>query len=664
MTYATATDYIEDACASVQERLCLNDIKKTIWLIRPDLRELFAGDRTKFDWWLLLNGAREYKAIAENEITISQDLLTEPAPEALPQVRPTLTRFMRLVWSMRPDVQQAFDLNTHKGQTGFVWWYFIHGANELNLARFFTEAQRQELNTPDPRITDSGILPLTRVMGEIWRRRPDLQRTFNLKEPQERDHFVAWYFVRGATEYGLVQLIDERQANVLLSPVVTWPKVPLILSMIWMADENLHARFPDLSGEDFRLWLFGEEGQVAYPVLRHLMGLRVCQRPASLSAQRLPDRQFGVNLIGYVRGQLGLGEDVRMAALACQAANIPFSVYNVEPGRDVCQKDDSFADHISDKLPYAINIFCMTGIETARLAAVEGSKLFDGRLSIGYWPWELPDWPEEWCHAYQLVDEVWASSRFTYETFVRSCPKPVRHMPMAVTVEPTSGLTRRNFSLPENRFIFIYSFDFLSSLTRKNPQACVKAFRMAFSNGDEPVGLVVKAMRATSDNPLWQEVVVEAEADRRITIITSTLGRAELLDLYRVCDCFVSLHRSEGFGRGIAEAMMLGKPVIVTGHSGNLDFTVPGTAALVDHRPRRVVEGDYPFGKGQVWAEPDIGQAAWWMQRIAGDSATRDRFARSGQQLITSTYNPAIVGATYAAVLGALTKARALAAAS
>src|SRR4051812_33826957 len=138
-----------------------------------------------------------------------------------------------------------------------------------------------------------------------------------------------------------------------------------------------------------------------------------------------------------------------MAALALRAAGIPFSLYNVEPGREVCQGDNSVAALITDRLPYAINLLCTTGIETARLAAVEGSALFDGRRTIGYWPWELPEWPAEWRHAYDLVDEVWASSRYTCEAYAKSCPKPVRHMPMAVTVDATAGLGRRDFRLPE-----------------------------------------------------------------------------------------------------------------------------------------------------------------------------------------------------------------------
>jgi glycosyltransferase involved in cell wall biosynthesis len=143
----------------------------------------------------------------------------------------------------------------------------------------------------------------------------------------------------------------------------------------------------------------------------------------------------------------------------------------------------------------------------------------------------------------------------------------------------------------------------------------------------------------------------EARSDARITVISRTLDRGELLDLYRACDCFMSLHRSEGFGRNIAEAMMLGKPVIVTGHSGNMDFTTPGTAALVDHHPCRVGKDEYPFREGLSWAEPDVDHAAWWMRRLVTDRQLAERLARQERELTLATYSPEIVGAGYAAML-------------
>ncbi|MGQ9371441.1 glycosyltransferase [Azospirillum sp. ST 5-10] len=708
--------------------LSLDGITETIWLLRDDLRALAGGDRERFEGWLLLNGAREYRALAEAGGSLSPAMLTQPAAEAVAGVEPVLTRAMRLVWSLRPDLHPHFDLGTAEGQRGFAWWllvggarespvletvalaacrdlvaqpaaealpavqppltrflrlvrtcrpdlqtafdlrdadgqqafvdwFFTHGVRELGFARHVTDAQKRALHEPDDRLPGDTVVPVSRLMMMAWRRRSDVRAAFALDQAGGRAAFVAWFVVHGLAELGLAGLVDEAYARFLLAAPAGGLPVSRILLVLWSADAALRQRFAEPGDPGLALWARGE-GRERFAILARLAELTERPAPDDPKGARAPATggrstalPFGVNLIGYARGQLGIGEDVRMAARAMRAAGLPFSVYNVEPGREVCQGDDSIAALLSDRLPYAVNLFCTTGIETARLAAVEGAALFDGRRTIGFWPWELPDWPAAWRHAYDLVDEVWASSRYTYQAYVGSSPRPVRHMPMAVTVEATAGLGRGDFGLPADRFLFVFAFDALSSLARKNPAACVRAFRTAFPRGDEPVGLVVKAMRAVPGDPSWQALLEDARADRRIAVVARTLDRGAVLDLYRACDCFVSLHRAEGFGRGIAEAMMLGKPVIVTGHSGNMDFTTPGSAALVDHRLLPLAPGDYPFGDGQRWAEPDGAHAAWWMRRLADDEPLRRRLAGQGRALTAAAYAPAVVGAEYAARL-------------
>ena len=626
-----------------------------VWRLRKDLQSRFdlytpIGQQA-FVWWMLTEGVREWPELAACQIAACDMLLVAPAAEALPTVTPTLTCFMKLAWSMRPDLQAAFDLHHPQAQQDFVWWYFTHGPAEFQAVRYFTEAQKRFLNEPDPQLFTGESLPVTRLMTQLVMRK--LRETHSLNTPEGRTKFLSWYFTRGVVDLQITDLIDEHLAKVLLTSVPGNLPIPTILAMIWTSDAAIQRLFPDPGSPDFLAWSHSLDGKTAHPILGRLAELAPVPMPAIVqSRDALP---FGVNLIGSARGQFGIGEDVRMAALAMNAAGIPFSIYNVEPGREMCQGDHSVDTLIHDTLPYAINMLCLTGMETARLAAEKGTSLFDGRRNIGYWPWELPEWPAEWTHAYDLVDEVWASSRYTYQAYGKSCPKPVRHMPMTVMVELTAGLTRRSFGLPEGRFLFVFSFDVVSSLTRKNPQACVRAFRAAFPKGSEPVGLVLKAMRASTEAPHWQTLLHDAKEDPRIYVLNRTMDRAEVLDLYRSCDCFLSLHRAEGFGRGIAEAMMLGKPVIVTGYSGNMDFTVPGTAGLVDYRLRRLTVGEYPYSEGQVWADPDIDHAAWWMHRIAENRFLRQRLAVQGQILTTVTFAPATAGFDYAAELVAET---------
>ena len=216
-------------------RLHLEEIKKTIWLTRPDLRELFDGDQDGFALWLVLNGVNEYQALREVGLPVAVDFLTEAAPEALPQIRPTLTRFMKAVWSTRPDLCAMFDLSTFEGQEGFVWWYFISGTGELNLSRFLTVAQSRHLNEADPRLPRGGWLPITRLMAEIWLHRPDLQQAFDITVPQNHNAFLEWYFTHGIKELDLAQMVDDRQATVLLAPSQEAMGLERILSLLWSA---------------------------------------------------------------------------------------------------------------------------------------------------------------------------------------------------------------------------------------------------------------------------------------------------------------------------------------------------------------------------------------------------------------------------------------------
>lgn len=604
----------------------LADVKQTLWLTRPDIRELCASDPALFETWISHVARADYAGLAAFGVAPDPAVLGETLYPEDRTDGPALTRFMVNIHACRPDLQQAFDLDSVAGRRGLVDWFFLNAARELKLGPLITGAQQQQLMRPlagyrppaQPgwrgrvsallsRLPGSTRLselpPLPWILCRILPRRPDLVRAFDLHTARGREGLLRWFERSGRAEYGLT----------------------------------------------------GEPGGLPHP-------------------PEPPAPTFGVNLVGYARGQLGIGEDVRMAALACESAGIPFSIYNIEPGADVAQNDNSADQHLSDQLPYPVNIFCTTGVETARLAASDGMRLFAGRYCIGYWPWELPRWPEAWQHAYKLVDEVWASTRFAQAAFEHNSPVPVRCMPMAVETGPVAEVGRKRFELPEDAFLFVFAFDFLSSMQRKNPQACVEAFQRAFppakspksgdsgdsgDSGESGVGLVVKVMRPAEDNPDWQQLLQQAQQDPRIHIVDEVLDRPEVIALFKACDCFVSLHRSEGFGRGLAEAMLLEVPVIATGWSGNADFCTPETAALVDYRLVPLAPGDYPYGEGQEWAEADVGQASEQMRRIYQDRAYRERLVEQAKALCQARHSAQAVGRHYRQTLeGDITPAR------
>lgn len=509
------------------------------------------------------------------------------------------------------------------------------------------ETVSTELPEMDERTCASGRAAALRAT--IWQTRPDLQALF----AEDAEGFSLWLLTHGRAEYrGVAELGPDIAAELfdLAGAPGPPPALPRVLWRLWRDRADLQAAF-DLDRTE------GRRGLISW-FWRHGRAELGLSEPRE-AARALPAvaTGLGVNIIGSARGAFGIGEDVRMATLACMAAEIPFSIYDIAPGREVPEDDCRMAAHIRGDLPHGINLFCMTGIETARTSAVAGQALFAGRTNIGAWPWELPCWPGEWHHAYDLVDEIWASSRYARDAYAKSCPKPVHPMPMAVCTAPSAGHSRADFGLDRGRFCFLFAFDGLSSFARKNPEGCVAAFAHAFPQGDEPVALVLKGMRAAGA-PAWNRLASAAAEDPRIRLIDETMPRGAVLDLMRAADAFVSLHRAEGFGRCLAEAMLLGKPVIASAHSGNLDFCKEGAAGLVRCTMREVREGEYPFGGGQCWAEPEIGHAADWMRRFANDPALCRELARRGQELVAAHYGPETVGRQMRARLERLVERR------
>lgn len=551
------------------------------------------------------------------------------------------------IWQERPDLRAVFDLNLEAGREGLTWWYLRHGFSEFGLNLNDSDiACLANVNLPLSRITQLSFLPITWLMNGLSDRSPlkGAKRKDLRASREKQEHLLSWFFAYGLTRANLAAFLTPEQARALLANDTEHPQLPRLLACIWSSQPQLHNRFAGPDDPAFRDWCSGEGGR-EFPILYHPM-IGLAPRPARRSHKLKP---FGVNLFGHAHGRSGVSEDVRMAARALSEAGIPFAIHNVPPGPGMLDEED-LNTAINQELAYAINMFSMTAQATALAVTKIGTNKLLDYYNIGFWPWELPELPDFWKHAYDLVDEVWASSRFTYDAFHRSSPKPVRHMPFAVAADESSGMSRADFGLPDEKFLFGFAFDGLSGFSRKAPLAAIRAFKLAFPPEDASVGLVIKGLR-TSDAPQWRQIVDEAGDDDRIHFITESLPRGELLDLWRALDCFVSLHRSEGFGRNIAETMLLAKPVVVSAHSGNMDFTRHDTAALVPCTLHPVQAGEYPFSTGQLWAEPDITAAATQMRKIVSDRAWRCRMSQSGSALIADLYAPQVVGRSWEPVL-------------
>ncbi len=408
-----------------------------------------------------------------------------------------------------------------------------------------------------------------------------------------------------------------------------------------------------ISALQWRLQRLLKSSSIAATPLRQPAARSVAEitRPA-ISPKLLP----GAVLVGHPYGVLGKAEDIRTSAAAFAKADIPFNICNTfdyGSHRAILHKNFRFMDKIAQSPIYRANIFFLNADEMYPAYYQLGRSFFEGRYNIGYWSWELSAFPDQWTTSFNLVHEIWAPTRFIQQALSEKASCPVVRMPFVVEPVANTGYSRDYFGLPEHEFLFLFFFDFTSYLSRKNPFAVVRAFLAAFGESRAAdVRLVIK-MNGMDLRP-DEFASFKADGglqDPRIILIEKVFDGAEIAGLIQACDCFVSLHRSEGFGRGLAEAMYFGKPVIATGYSGNLDFTNELTACVIDCTLVPLQENEYPFGQGQFWAEADIEQAAWYMQRLVNDRAYAASLGARAMNFIKTHHSSEVAGARYKARL-------------
>jgi len=354
----------------------------------------------------------------------------------------------------------------------------------------------------------------------------------------------------------------------------------------------------------------------------------------------------GFNIVGYIRSELGIGESARLCAEAAEAAEIPFGMVDFSTGCSSRANDDRWAHRITPDNPQPINLIHVNADQVPVVHAHLGQSFFDNHYNIGFWHWELPELPDEWLGSFGLLNEVWVPSRFVADAVSAKSPVPVVRMPHAIGFELPRGASRGQFKLPKKGFLFLTMYDMHSVQERKNPEAVIDAFHRAFPDG-AGAGLVVKVMNRTSDAEPFARLEQRLRDIPGLHLIAETLDRKAVYALESVCDCFVSLHRSEGFGLGLAESMYLGKPVIGTDWSANTDFMTRENSCPVRYELVRIAKDVGPYRAGQIWADPDVEHAAWYMKRLVEDREFYDRLGAAGQQTIRSEYSPAAIGQRY-----------------
>jgi glycosyltransferase involved in cell wall biosynthesis len=376
-------------------------------------------------------------------------------------------------------------------------------------------------------------------------------------------------------------------------------------------------------------------------------------RPGASAGSRMAARANGlpgVNVFADLRATTGIGESARrhVAALAASGVELTFTEFNSRaPNRSVALAP-SVADLRGGK-DYPIDLW-MVNLNEFHL--IPDSAL--DRYTIAVWAWELPEIVDQTMAQLDRVNELWVVSSFVAETFRAVTHKPVTVIPNVVPDLTGVRADRARFNLPADGVVVLFTFSASSSDARKNPWGVIDAFRRAFPPAER--GRAAHLVIKTVDLDRFPDMAAHLARDVASvngTLICDELSRSDMDALLGTCDIYVSLHRSEGFGFGMAEAMALGKPVIATGYGGNLDFMPPGAAAVVGFDVRLITEADHRYiaesanwyQPGKLWAEPDVAQAARWLRRLAGSETLRRAMGTRAAEAIRARCSQDAVGA-------------------
>jgi glycosyltransferase involved in cell wall biosynthesis len=356
-------------------------------------------------------------------------------------------------------------------------------------------------------------------------------------------------------------------------------------------------------------------------------------------------RNDGAEFIGFARAESGLGESMRLLVRAARTVDLNCAVGDVALDVGMRQSDDSVSELITDTPIFRNRIICVNPDSLGEAIHLDGVGAFSDCYQIGYWYWELERIPKRWADAAKMVNEIWVASDFVANAVKIACNTVVRIItPPLLAPRLARDYRRKEFELPDEAFVFLFSFAYGSFASRKNPEAAVRAFRTAFPRSMNDVRLVIKTSQSELFLPQVEALMQEAAGDSRITFVNRYLSRDELTGLQSVSDCYISLHRSEGLGLGMAEAMSLGKPTIGTAYSGNLAFMNERNSLLVDYKMIPIKPGEYIDADGQSWADADIEDAAKKMRFLYENRAEAKRIGLLAKKSLGSDFSLATVG--------------------
>ncbi|KAB1075100.1 glycosyltransferase [Methylobacterium planeticum] len=610
---------------------------------RLNLKERFPGDDDQdhfYRWYIDEYGSTRYPHRAPftaREISY----LNEPIP--LGGSKYALSRVA--LWYALDDVEirTSLALATDPGYRRVAYWWASQKANALHVEDCLVSHRMETFLRAIPGPSQRSFLPLSTFMEEAFAHDPNLSWVSNMDDSQIR---ICCYFVvllEAAHNPGILRFLPREVIDYFL--LDRSPNFELVSTYIADRCESRNR----LTLKTYQALIDRQGFDIARACYRTLTpdGDRI--DAARLRPRAAADSRAFVQVIAPFEKTSGLATAGRSTRELIRHTGIParsvnFSIDNPQPGAD-----DSDYDQILSA-GAAVNVIHINA-DLLPLVFAYSPDVFTGSYNVGFFFWELDKIPT--CHrlALELVDEIWVASEYNRRCYAQATKKPVLNMRLAAqdlaSIDVASARSEMNAlaGTTDEVFIFFLTYDSLSYIQRKNPMAAIRAFREAFPD-ERDVRLVIKTHNASVINESgtsheWRYLLDACQSDSRISLIDRTVSHETILQLVSAADCYVSLHRSEGFGLGMLEAMQLGTPVACTGYSGNADFCTPETAWLIEYDEVRPKAGDYAYaGPEHRWAEPRHASTVKILRAVRRNAAERTRRATNASELVSERYRP------------------------
>ncbi len=522
----------------------------------------------------------------------------------------TAPRFLLGLLRSRPDLRKRFP-RAVVGDPAYREWLKGEGARELKLP----SSTAANLGSAFP--ADPGA-----ALREFFLHTPEVQWRYPLGLlPVGQKRFAKWLVGKGRAEHGCS---DE---EILWFLHATAEDLPRHIALTYLILPDWQERFPEARTDASGLlaWLHAEFPKYA--------PLRAVKTLPPLAPNESSANRAGVNFLSHFCYSSGIRQAAVEAAAALETAGFEISRRDVPTGvrtelapRTAYLGFEDFPVTITNVAPephFAVR-YQRAGLPRR------------ARVQIAYWAWELDAIPAEWAPLAEELDEVWAPTPFVAEALRTQLTVPVRELLPPVALPEVEEISRAELGLDPGEFVFLFLFDMASDFRRKNPLAVVRAFQRVFGPEDAAT-LVIKVSRGSYDAANLARLREEAGA-AKIVLVDEVTTRPRACGYISLADCLVSLHRSEGFGLVLAEAMLLGKPVIATNYSGNTAFMNAQNSLLVDYELVPIAEDGGIYRQGYRWAEPSEDHAArlmrWVFQNRAAARAIGERAAEEMRVLL------------------------------